>query len=292
MIDTQNKIVEDEIDLSNILRVLWKRKFLMIFIIFIISLCGLIYIYFQDNIYMSKAVLRPVQNGTSQQNSSMMSNLGSLASLAGLSIGGGGGITPYNTMNAIMQDTDFIYDFVKKNNFEQKVVENYESKKDKKKYKENPKYYIYESVKNDLVFKENAKTGLITIAYNNKDREFAKQFIDKILFTVSNEYKTLDMLNMDIRIDNYKKEISQTDDITLKNKLAEIVTGLIQNKVVSNAQEFYGFEIVTPSFIPDDIDYVKPNKPILFGVFFVFGSIIAILSALLLEKIKQKKVSI
>lgn len=279
---------KDEIDFRKIFHLLWQKKMWITGFVAVVCAITVAVVLNMDNIYASRAVLRPSHDNMNQM-SSLASNFGGLASLAGINLGSSGNVTPYNTMRAIVQDADFAYSFVKKNKFEPKVYDDYEDKKDKEKYKENEKYFLVKSLRESLSFSEDLKTGLITLSYENKDKIFAKQFIDLMLIELSEKYMSIEMANLQERIDNYKKEIDKTNDITLKNKLAEVVAGLIQNKVLSQAQEYYGFDILVNADISDNIDKVKPKRGLICVAMFIASLIVSIGTVIIIDTFKNKE---
>lgn len=285
-----NTVANDEIDLREIFKVVWKRKFWIAGFVAIVCAVTVLIVINMDNIYESKAILRPSQNNTTQM-SSMASSLGGLASLAGINIGSSGNVSPYNSMNAIVQDDDFIYAFVTKNKFEPKIIDKFEEISSTDEYKENQKFFIVKSFKDSFNFTEDSKTGLLSLSFQNKDREFAKKIVDALLSDVSAKYQLLEMKNLQERIDKYKTEIDKTADITLKNKLSEVVAGLIQNKVLSQAQEYYGFDVIVKPGVPDSIDKVKPKRGIICVVAFFLSFFVSVFVALVLESFKGVKQS-
>ncbi|WP_277656470.1 Wzz/FepE/Etk N-terminal domain-containing protein [Seleniivibrio woodruffii] len=281
-----NTAHNDEIDLKDILRIIWKRKFWIAGFVIFVCAVTVFTVLKMDNIYESKAVLRPVQNSTNQM-SSALSNLGGLANLAGINIGSGGNVSPYNSMNAIVNDADFIYSFVTENKFESKIVDDYSEFSLTEKYKENQKFFVVKAFKDNFGFIEDSKTGLMTMYFQNKDREFSKKVVDMLLKETSLKYQTIEMENIDERINKYKNEIDKTSDIALKNKLAEVVAGLIQNKVVSQAQEYYGFDIIVKSGVPDSLDKIKPKRGIICIVAFFLSVCVGSFAVLAIESLKD-----
>ncbi len=278
----------DEIDLREIALVVWKRKFWIMGFVFIVCAVTVFVVLRMDNIYESRAVLRPSQNNASQM-SSAISNLGGLASLAGINISNSGNVSPYNAMNAIAHDSDFIYSFVIKNKFESKIIDDFERISSDDKYKENPKFFIVRSFEDNFSFSEDSKTGLMTLSFQNKDREFAKKAVDMLLKETSLMYQTIDMKNIDERINKYKHEIDKTSDIALKNKIAEVVAGLIQSKVLSQAQEFYGFDVLVKPSVSDELDKIKPRRSLIVILSVFISCFMAIFFTLAMESFNKEK---
>lgn len=274
-----------EINLRELAAVVWKRKFWIVGFVFLVCAATVFIVLRMDNIYESKAVLRPTQNNTNQM-SSVMSNLGGLASLAGVSTVGS--VSPYNSMNAIIKDKDFIFNFIQSHEFEPFIIENFQDIKAMPDYNENTKFFIYKSLKGTLTFLEDSKTGLVTVSLQNKNREFTKTFLDKLLIALSARYKLIEMKNLDERIENYKNEINKTSDITLKNKLSDIVSGLIQNKVLAQAQEYYGFEIIVKPSVSDAMDKVGPRRSLICVAMFILSTCVGIAGAVIINGIPNR----
>ena len=286
--ENKQSINNDEIDLREIATIIWKRKVFITLFVFVVCIVTVIVTLKMDNIYESKAVLRPTQDNANQM-SSTLSSIGTLASFAGLSLGNGGSVSPYNSMSAISRDENFIYLFIKNNKFESQVVDKYEDIYNTDKYKDNPKYYIVKSFQNNFEFTEDTKTGLMTLNFKNKDRYFTKKITDALLVAISNRYKAIEMNNIQERINSYKNEIDKTNDIALKNKLSELVAGLIQNKVLSLAQEYYGFDILVNPDVSDSINNVSPRRGVICILTAFLSLLISIFCTLIFESVKNRK---
>ena len=81
-------IDDDEIDLRELFSAIWDGKALIIAVTSVFAVLAVVYALLQPNIYRSEALLAPVQDGDSA--SSLASKFGGLASLAGVSLPGGG----------------------------------------------------------------------------------------------------------------------------------------------------------------------------------------------------------
>jgi len=278
-----NETSKDEIDIRELLSCVWMRKYLIIIFVAIVSIATVLIVLKMDNIYAPSALLKSKQNDASKM-SSMASSLSGLSNLVGVNVGSAGIVTPYYTMCSIIYDGDFIVKFVQKYNFESKVINKYDDFIKEKPLKDDIEYAIRASVRKNLFFVEDAKSGLITISYHNKDRVFAKQFLDSILIELSKRYKSVDLENIQEQIDAYKSEISKTDDISLKNKLADVISTLIQNKVISQAQVYYGFDILTNPSVPHLKEKIKPRRSII-CIVSAFSSFLFAVSAVVVYEV-------
>ncbi|QAR34196.1 hypothetical protein EP073_12510 [Geovibrio thiophilus] len=248
------QIYEDEINLLELAAVIWKRKLYIIGFVFLISAATVIYSLSLNNVYESKTVLKPTAQ-TSTQNS--LGGLGTLAGFAGININSGGSV--FADMNVILNDKAFLADFIKRNELLPKLLEEM-SVADTSEFRKNEKFSLFKLIHEDLKLVEDKSTQYITFSYNNSSPELAKEILTLMLRDVSNVLRSKQLENLDMRIENYKLEIDRAADLALKTKLSELVANLIQSKVLANADEYYGFSIISEPSLPDPLDKVGPHR--------------------------------
>ncbi|UOD35684.1 hypothetical protein DSN97_05050 [Deferribacteraceae bacterium V6Fe1] len=279
-------LAEDEIDLVELFAVIWRRKIMIAAIVFVVSVITVIATLMMDNIYESKAVLKP-SGGEASKLSSLMGNLGGLASLAGISVGGSSD-NIYDAMQNLINNKEFIADIVKKNGLEQKLFEDsYSELKAKEDFAQNYKFYVFNAVKGIINLSQDKKSNYITLSVQHKDPVFAKEFVNILLYELSEKTKKVELENIDEKITNFKNEMENSSDITLKTKLAEVISSLIQSKVISKAQKYYGFTIVSEPYVPDLKDKVKPKRSLICVVAFVTSFFMAVFLVFFIEFIKN-----
>ncbi|MGA1863188.1 Wzz/FepE/Etk N-terminal domain-containing protein [Deferribacter thermophilus] len=279
-------VEEDEIDLIELFAVIWRRKIMIGAIVLIASILSVIITINMDNIYESKAVLKPTASDSSKL-SSLMGSLGGLASLAGISVGGESE-NIYNAMQNLLNNQEFIANIIKKYHFEKKIFEDdYDELINDEEFKQNYKYFVYKKVSDMISINQDKKSNYITLSVQHKDPAFAKKFVEILLSELSEKIKQTELENIDEKITNFKQEMEKTSDITLKTKLAEVISSLIQSKVISKAQKYYGFTIISEPYVPDIKDKVKPKRALICIVAFVTSFFMAIFLAFFLEFIKN-----
>src|SRR5690554_7416717 len=101
---------EDEIDLFELFMALWKGKWIIIATTFAFALSSVIYALSQPNIYRSEALLAPVEESGGLK---MSGQLGGLAALAGVNLGGGGG-SKVGLALEILKSREFLGRFIVK----------------------------------------------------------------------------------------------------------------------------------------------------------------------------------
>ncbi|MCX9561357.1 LPS O-antigen length regulator, partial [Vibrio cholerae] len=81
-------ITDDEIDLRELLRALWKGKWVILAITFGFAVGALLFALSQPNIYKADALIAPAQSSSAGNLAKMAGQLGGLAALAGVNLGG------------------------------------------------------------------------------------------------------------------------------------------------------------------------------------------------------------
>ncbi|WP_227520292.1 Wzz/FepE/Etk N-terminal domain-containing protein [Marinobacter sp. LV10R510-11A] len=104
---------DDEIDLRELFVTLWRGKWIIILFTIVFAAAGVFYALSKPNIYQSSVLLAPVQ---SEGGAGISGQLGGLASLAGISLGGGGSNQTV-IAKEVLQSRAFLTDFIHRHNF-------------------------------------------------------------------------------------------------------------------------------------------------------------------------------
>ncbi|TCK62346.1 Wzz/FepE/Etk N-terminal domain-containing protein [Seleniivibrio woodruffii] len=281
--NTENsRIEENEIDMLTLVSIIWKRKFLIAGLVFLVSLATVIYVVTQDNMYASTAVLKPVESASSPS----LNGLGTLASIAGVSVSSGGSV--FGDLSVLLNDRDFLAGFIKKNNLTKKLIEE-TAFLDTEEFKSNEKFYLSNLMKKNTSLFEDQTTKYITISFQNKNPAIANNVLSLLLKDASEVLRLKQLENVDERIANYKSEIDLTKDITLKSKLSDLVANLIQSKVLANADKYYGFSIISAPSLPDALDKVGPKRAQICIIAFFASMVLSIVGVVWYETLRKSK---
>lgn len=279
---------EDEIDLAELFSILWRKKYWIVGFIFVVCLATTVYALKLNNIYESKALLKPSQtdNNSFPGNGSGLSGLANMVGIGSLS---GGNVSAFSSMNAILFSDSFLIDVVNHGGFAAKVIHDYEKESKKESFKRDVNYLIAKSLKEDIRFTQDKETNIIQLSYRHKNRLFARQFVDELLIALSNRFKAVELANIQSQIDSYKAEIDKTTDIVLKNKLADIVAGYIQSRVIAQAQQYYGFNLIVKPVVPEERNNVEPKRLIMLAAAFLISLSVSVLSVLFYDYLNRVK---
>jgi len=293
---------EDEIDLKELFLTIWKHKIKIILFSFVITIFSILFAMSKPNSYISSTTLIP--QGQAKQS---LGGLGALAGIAGIDIGGGSQIDIGTSLQTILNDFTFQDKIITKYNlinklkidinhlvfpFNNDTFYNLLNKKDTstKKIDINElKYNAFIKIKSIIKITTDKKSGIIKISSEHPDRFLAKELVQIYLIELTSQLRTIEMSNVNKKLEYYNNELSRTQDINIKEQLSKIISGLVQKKVLSKANTFYNVTQFTLPQVAYIKDKSKPKRALIVIVSFITSIIMGIFLVFLLEFIRREK---
>lgn len=300
------EIQEDEIDLRELARTIGKHKKKLMGFTLIVTLLSGLWTLSKPNIYHSQAVLVP----QGEAGKSSMGGLGALAGLAGVDVGGGG-MTPDGAYQLYLDDYNWMRTFLTQTKLFERLNaadrdKNYRfalgSDKFYRLMKRSPKksleeltaeeneaklFATYQRVKGQLVIANDKKTSVITLGYSDPDPVLAKEIVMLFLTKASNSLRTNDLSDMEKKITYYDRELQKTNDLALKTQLSQLMSALIQKKVLAQSSDYYNVKIMTVPSVAYEKDKEGPKRGLIVVVSFVTSLILGIFGIFLLEFLRK-----
>jgi uncharacterized protein involved in exopolysaccharide biosynthesis len=301
------RIEEDEIDLRELARTIGRHKKKLIAFTVAVTLVSVLWSLSKPNIYASSAILVPQE----QSKSSSLGGLGALAGIAGVDLGGG-------EMSADQGYQLFLNDYVWVRKFliETKLIETMNAPKRDENYRfardiraiyelgrndehtpietmdeaqrEKLLFDTYQRLKSGLVISKDKQTSTITLSYSDPDAVLAKEIVEKFLVYASASLRQSDLADMEKKIAYYNQELSKTNDLSLKTQLSQLMSALIQKKVLAQSSEYYNVKLITSPSVAYAEDKVGPKRGLIVMVSFVTSLIVGIFGIFFLEFLRNK----
>lgn len=303
LVNTQAEsyIQEDEIDLKELFLTIRKHILKIILFVIVITSATFIYVLSLPNMYKSQVVLSP-QGGSS---GAIGGNLASLASLAGVNIGASkdSGADPFLMMDTTLKDYEFNKYMIEKYKLDQKLenpknlvfalgidsVYNFFKSEKEEKTKDEIIFQTKNALSKILSLSSDKKTGLITLNATHEDRYLAHELVNIYLKEIIEHVKQKDKKDLDNQIQFYKTELAQAKDVALKEQLSKSLSGLLQKRVFSKANEYYFVSKLTDSRVAYIKEKTKPKRGLILVVSFVTSFILGIFAVFLYEFIRNEK---
>lgn len=298
---------DDEIDLSELFAVLWASKLRIIAITIIFASASLIYALITPNQYQATAIMAPSQSDGGDL-SGAFAQLGGLASLAGVSIGGGE-ITESQIAQEIMMSWSFIENFITENDIAVPVyaAEGWNDKTNKLQI--DPDIYdihsktwlieddngqrrppssweLYESFSKRFAVSEDKQTGLIYVSIEFFSPEIAKNWLDLYILAINKHMQERQVAKVSRNIEYLEAQIKKTDIAEMQEVFYIIIQEQIKSKMLAKASPDYAFTAVSPSMVPEEES--QPKRAIICILGTLLGGIFSVFWVLILHHIRKE----
>lgn len=292
--NSPNRIDEDEIDLREIWRVLVKYKRMILLATFGAAIVAAGISLLLPNIYRAEVILAPTAAGDQKGDGigKALGSFGGLASLAGVSLGGGGS----NEENlAVLKSRDFLWKFVQEKKLMPILFEDRWDKAANRWKESDPKKQPGQLVVHRLFVKEGLmmvetekKTSLITVSIEWKDPKLAAEWANSLVEYL-NQYlaeRSIQRSERNLKYLNEALSKAQVEDF--RKALLDLITQDTKNAMLASAQKDFGFKVIDPAVEPDR--KAKPKRAIIVLLATVLAGIISILIALMSDRRNAKKI--
>lgn len=296
---TQNiDYYDDEIDLKDLLKVLWIQKKIIIFISSLGALISVIVSLSLSNIYLSESTLLP----TSQEDS-LASKLGSLSSLSSIA----GVALPKESVSKSDEAIERIksFDFFSKNFLPNIKLENITAVKkwlpdtnslvyDKKIYDSEQKKWIdgipseqqaYKTYQEILGINAPLKTPFVRISIQHESPVIAQRWVEIIIKQINETMRTNDADQAKKSILYLNKIASSTNVQSIKDAISSLLESQMQTLTLTSSNEMYVFKIIDAPIIPEN--KFKPSRAIIC----ILGTLISVFIGLFIAFVQHYRTS-
>ena len=298
-----NDQYDDEIDLRELFGVLWGNKIKIIGITAVFAVVSVIYALSVPNQYKASALLAPAQQQSGGL-SGALGQLGGLASLAGVSIGGGES-SEAQVAQEIMKSWSFIEGFIADNDLAVEVYaaegwsrESNQLKFDNDVYAVKTKTWLVENDNNGrlgpptswqlfekfsemLAVSEDKKSGLISISIEYYSPQIAKQWLDLYISSVNKHMQARQVVKVSNNIEYLEAQIEKTSITEMQEVFYTIIEEQIKSQMLAEASPDYAFVAVSPSMVPEKKS--QPKRALICILGTLLGGILSVLTVLVLH---------
>lgn len=263
---------DDEIDLRELFETFWRGKWLIMAITVVFAAGGVAYALYKPNVYQANVLLAPANEEGGLQG--LSGQLGGLASLAGISIGGE---RSNQTIIAkeVLQSRAFLADFIRRHSLEVPLMgtEAWNEKSQAWVYNleiynpETGEWLLDEGGKSykptdwDLVktFKEkslnvseNKDNGMITISVKSLSPSAAQQWAQWLVKDINEHMRKQDVTKATARINYLEEKLNDTNVAGMQQVFYQLIENETRTVMLANAQQEYVFETVDPAVVPQE----------------------------------------
>lgn len=266
----------DEIDLVQISKIIWQGKWIVLGLTLIFALGSIIYAKSLPNIYKSEALLSPITE--KKDGMGGLSQLGGLASLAGVNIGSNSGVDKATLAIETLKSRDFLSKFIKTHDLIKILFEN-----------ENTEPTIQKAcakLQSMISIVSDNKTKMIRIAIEHESSEIARDWVTKLIAEINTNMKQRDMEEAKKSIEYLNNQLAQTNLADIKSIIFQLIEEQTKTMMLVNVREEYIFKTVDPAIAPEQ--KFKPKRSVICTIGTLLGFALAV-SWLLFQNAFVKK---
>ena len=290
----EGTINDDEIDLKELISVLWRGKILIILITSVFALCSVLYALSLTNYYKSEAVL--IIQRTSQEPASL-AGLGGLASMTGIRLPTSGEdksmlvletlksraflkhlLAFENVLPSIMAVKSYDHQS-KEISFDPEVYDADSGtwiREPTKNQQSKPSYLeVYETYLGQVLIQQDANPDLISISVEHISPIFAKEFLDLIINEVNELLRSKDLQESSDAIAFLTSEIPKASLITMQEATNLLLQSKLETQMMAKISTDYILKIIEPPFVPEKKS--KPQRALICILGTMVGGVLALL---------------
>jgi len=298
---------DDEIDLRELFSVLWAGKKVIVAITGLFAAAAVVYALSIANEYKASIVIAPAQQEGGGL-SGALGQLGGLASLAGVSLGGGGG-SEAAVAQEIMQSWGFVEQFIVNNELEVEVfaaegwnktsnvltIDSDLYDKDSNKWlidedgqlRAPTSWELYEAFSKRLSVSEDKKSGLTSVSIEYFSPIVAKNWVDLYVAAINEHMRQRKLSQVNSNIEYLQAQIEKTSIAEMREVFYQIIEEQVKNKMLAEASPEYAFVTVSPSMVPEEKS--KPKRALICILGTLLGGMLSVLYVLVRHYASNKK---
>jgi len=262
---------QNDIDFVAIIGTIWRRKLLVATFAIIGGLVALFFALTAIPIYRAEVVITPAHDTALGGSGSLATQLGGLASIAGVDISANG---PNVENTAVLESRDLIQEFVKRNgvvplmNINPRLT--------------NPLWFAVERFKKDVLVIHNDKMkGITTITVDWTDPAVAARWANDFVSMANDMLRERAVRDSTRNIAFLDRQIAQTKEIEVQRVMSSLIESETATLMLASGRTEYAFTVVDPAVVPQVRASPRRTLRVLSGL--TIGGILGAIAAIILN---------
>lgn len=281
MITTNQTVYDDEIDLLELLRVLFNHKLSILLCTLVFGVGAFVIAITTPNTYQADVLVSSSQGGG--MGSALVSQYGGLAAMAGIDLGSGD--AGLESVLALLKSRKFIISFINEEGLKPVLFPDKWDEETKVWFTPAPgmrsriKSALVGSANDEVLdpkpsdlgaygafskimtVSEDKKSGLVTIKVDSENPVMAANWANKIVVRLNAYLKDEAISQSDQNIRYLEQEIVDTPLVEFKTALYELVETEAKSKMFANVQKEYALKVIDPAVVPEGP--IKPKRSLI-----------------------------
>lgn len=249
-----------------------RRQWLLIFIIGTLFTAGATVIAFSlTPIYRAEATVVPAEDPAAGGLSGMLGNLGGVAAMAGINLGGKSDV---EVSLAMLRSQQFLRRFIEENGLLQEFfAKEWNATTKTWKVPDDPPTMmdgLRLLERGIMSVSRDRRTGLVTLAIEWHDRHKAAAWANLLIKRVNEVMRQQAIDEARQSIEFLNKELAKTNVVDLQQAIYRLTESQINRIMMANVRQEFAFKVVDPAIAPDAKYKVRPKRLVIM----IFGALI------------------
>ncbi len=232
----------DGIDIFAIVQVIWRYRYLIGSVSIIFAAAAVYFAWTTKESFRAEVVVTEVhENGLSESGGGLAGQIGGLASLAGVQLGGGAGDA---NAQGVLASRHLIEEFVKTQNLVPLLTSNAG--------KRATLWFAVRRFQETVVNIHNDPLkGLTTITIDWPDPTIAAQWANGLVALANDLIRTRAFDDATRNVAYLEKQIAQTSQVEIQRSLSNLMESETKKLMLANGRRDYAFRVVDPAVSPE-----------------------------------------
>ncbi|HCH0391303.1 LPS O-antigen length regulator [Vibrio parahaemolyticus] len=290
----QPQSTDDEIDLRELFKALWKGKWIIIATTFVFAVGAVLYALSLPNIYKSDALLAPAESSNGGGLSKMAGQLGGLAALAGVNLGAGES-SQTDLAVQVMKSRQFVETFINKHDLLVPLMAakdwdltNNKLILDEELYNPNTGEWLREPNglrgstptsqeafevfnKEVLTINQDKVSGLYTVSVKYYSPYVAQQWVNWLIEDINKVMRERTIAETSQNLAYLNTQLQKTAVADMQSTFYKLIEEQTKSLMLAEVQEEFVFKIIDPAVISETP--FLPNRFIIVLMGSIFGGI-------------------
>ncbi|MDJ0699520.1 MAG: Wzz/FepE/Etk N-terminal domain-containing protein [Woeseiaceae bacterium] len=136
-----------------------------------------------------------------------------------------------------------------------------------------------------LVINEDTSSQITTVAIEWHDPSIAASWANQLIVDLNSDLQKRDIAEAESMITYLEAELEKTNVVGLQQAIFGLIEQQVQRKTFARVRTEFAYRIVDPAIVPEEDDFIRPNRPLLALTGLVGGLLVGIFVALFLNHI-------
>jgi uncharacterized protein involved in exopolysaccharide biosynthesis len=142
-------------------------------------------------------------------------------------------------------------------------------------------YRVFDRIRK---IERDAKTGLITLTVDWKDRNKAADWTNGLVQLLNDEMRRRAVVDADASVGYLQKEYGTVPDVSTREAISRLMESQIKQQMLAHVTQQYALRVINKAIAPDADNPVRPIKILFVALGLLFGALFGIAVALILHK--------